>query len=271
MIKKSGASANRYSAIVEHVFAEKFSPGMLEVPFARDDLTRAAKRLHIVLPKNLGDVLYSVRYRTALPASIRKSAPKGQEWTIEGKGRANYSFVLATTGNIVPQQNVMEIKIPDSTPEIVGAYALTDEQALLAKVRYNRLVDIFLGIACYSLQNHLRTSVKGIGQVEVDEIYVGVDRRGCQYVVPVQAKGGKDRLSVVQVKQDLALCKARFPQLVCRAIGAQFVDADLIALFELVAIEGAVKIVEEKHYRLVPADRISAAELAEYAAEKRKA
>jgi len=47
-------------------------------------------------------------------------------------------------------------KIPDSTPELVGAYALDDEQALLAIVRYNRLIDIFLSLTTYSLQNHLR-------------------------------------------------------------------------------------------------------------------
>lgn len=51
---------------------------------------------------------------------------------------------------------------------------MSDEQALLAKVRYSRLVDIFLGIAAYSLQNHLRTSVVGIGQIEMDELYVGI-------------------------------------------------------------------------------------------------
>ncbi len=68
------------------------------------------------------------------------------------------------------------IKIPDATPEIVSAYALSDEQALLAKVRYNRLLDIFLGVATYSLQNHLRTTVTGLGQAEIDEIYVAIDR-----------------------------------------------------------------------------------------------
>ena len=41
-----------------------------------------------------------------------------------------------------------------------------------------------------ALQNHLRTTVAGMGQVETDEIYVGVDRSGSHYVVPVQAKGG---------------------------------------------------------------------------------
>lgn len=82
--------------------------------------------------------------------------------------------------------------IPDATPEIIRAYAMDDEQALLAILRYNRLIDTFLGLTTYSLQNHLRTTVKKIGQIEIDELYVGMDKRGCHYVIPVQAKGGKD-------------------------------------------------------------------------------
>ena len=62
-------------------------------------------------------------------------------------------------------------------------------------MRYNRLIDIFLGVTCYSLQNHLRTTVTGIGQVETDEIYVGIDKAGQQFIIPVQAKGGTDTVS----------------------------------------------------------------------------
>lgn len=131
-------------------------------------------------------------------------------------------------------------------------------------MRYNRLIDIFLGIATYSLQNHLRTSVKGTGQVEIDEIYVGVDRNGCQYVIPVQAKGGPDKLASVQAKQDLDCCEEKFPNLVCRSVSAQFISDDLIALFELTMEDGMVKVVEEKHYRLVPASEISAKEISDY-------
>jgi hypothetical protein len=145
------------------------------------------------------------------------------------------------------------------------SYALSDEQALLAKVRYNRLLDVFLGLATYSLQNHLRTTVRNLGQVEVDEIYVGIDKRGCQYVLPVQAKGGADQLSVVQAKQDIACCQEKFPHLVCRAISAQFISADLIALFELALDGDIVKIIEEKHYLLVPGDQISSVDLQSYA------
>lgn len=140
--------------------------------------------------------------------------------------------------------------MPDATPEIVLAYAHTDEQALLAKVRYNRLIDVFLGVTAYSLQSHLRTTVKDIGQIEIDEIYVAIDATGRQFVLPVQAKGGKDQLSAVQSEQDMAFCRAKYPSLICRAVSAQFMEDDLIAMFEVTLDDDVVKVVVEKHYRL---------------------
>jgi hypothetical protein len=135
--------------------------------------------------------------------------------------------------SITPRRDLAAIKIPDATPEIISGYALGDEQALLAKVRYNRLIDIFLGITTYSLQNHLRTYVAAMGQIEIDEIYVGLNRQGAHFVIPVQAKGGADKLSPVQTRQDIECCKAKFPNLVCRPVSAQFMADDVIALFEL--------------------------------------
>lgn len=255
---------NRYTAIIEKIFFSKYSPENEEVPFEREDLARAAKALRIQLPKNLGDVIYSIRYRTSMPKRILDTQPEGREWIIEGRGRALYCFSLVKVNRIVPNAQLAPIKVPDSTPEIVSAYALSDEQALLAKVRYNRLLDIFLGLATYSLQNHLRTTVQGLGQVEIDEIYAGIDKRGCQFVLPVQAKGGSDQLSGVQTKQDMACCEEKFPNLICRPISAQFIADDLIALFELTLEDGAIRIVEEKHYRLVPADRITTEDLRKY-------
>lgn len=128
----------------------------------------------------------------------------------------------------------------------------------MAKVRYNRLIDIFLGLTTYSLQNHLRTQVKGMGQIEIDEIYVGLNRNGAHYVIPVQAKGGSDKLSPVQTAQDFACAKAKFPDLICRPVSAQFMDDDVIALFELTVEGGRVLIVDERHYRLVPSSEIDA-------------
>ena len=171
---------SRYHALVEKIFFDRYTEGDTDLPWARPDLEDAAVALDIVLPKNLGDVVYSIRYRTPMPKRILKTQPEGMEWIISGMGRALYSFRLVPINRIRPNENLIAVKIPDSTPEIIGAYSLSDEQALLAKVRYNRLIDIFLELAAYSLQNHLRTTVRGVGQIEIDEIYVGVDRRGRQ-------------------------------------------------------------------------------------------
>ena len=255
---------NRYAALIESIFCNRYKKGATDLPFPREELTSTAKKLRIKLPKNPGDAIYSIRYRMALPKAIAKTQPPGKEWVIEGRGKFLYAFRLVAINRILPNPQLAAIKIPDATPEIVSAYALSDEQALLAKVRYNRLLDIFLGVAAYSLQNHLRTTVAGLGQVEIDEIYVAIDKRGRQYVLPVQAKGGNDRLSTVQTRQDMTCCAEKFPQLLCRAISAQFIEADLIALFELSASGEDIRITEERHYRLVPADQITRDDLRAY-------
>lgn len=255
---------NRYSQLIEKVFLDHFQPGAERVDFTRENLSSAASELGLTLPKNLGDVIYSFRYRTALPESIRQRAPTDRFWIIEPAGRGRYVFVATTTATVEPNPLIGEIKVPDATPSIIGAYALSDEQSLLAKVRYNRLVDIFTGVTCYSLQNHLRTSVKGLGQVETDEVYVGIDQRGAQYVLPVQAKGGRDILSIVQIGQDVAMCAEKFPLLVCRPVAAQFVGTDLIALFLFESSTDGPRLLAERHDRLTQAEELSADELASY-------
>jgi hypothetical protein len=255
---------NRYSAIIEQIFLSKYKAGLKSVEFERQDIETFARKLRIPLPRNLGDLIYSFRFRTPLPSSIQTTADKGKSWMIQLAGRAKYRFVLSTEVLLVPNAGLSVTKIPDSTPGVIAKYALSDEQALLAKVRYNRLIDIFTGVACYSLQSHLRTTAKGLGQVETDEIYVGIDKKGAHFVFPVQAKGGRDRLSVVQIEQDLAVCAEKFRSLICRPIGAQFLEIDTIALFELEQTEKGIRICAEKHYRLVAPDEVTEADLRLY-------
>ncbi|MBI3912352.1 MAG: endonuclease [Armatimonadetes bacterium] len=255
---------NRYTQIIERVFLARYEEGAHEVEFERDDIVHVAAELGIRLPKNLGDLVYSFRYRGALPESVRARAPEGREWIIRPAGRSRYRFVAVAMATIAPNEMLAETKVPDATPGVIAMYALNDEQALLAKLRYNRLIDVFTGVTCYSLQSHLRTAVPNLGQVETDEIYIGLDRRGAHYVFPVQAKGGNDRLSVVQIEQDFALCAAKFPSLICRPIGAQFMGDELIALFELERSEAGVVIVSEKHYRLVPPEEVRPEDLDTY-------
>ena len=184
-------------------------------------MVRSAAKLGVDRPRNLGDLIYTFRYRQELPDSILTTAPDGETWIIRSAGTSKYQFVLVADAPLVPNSNLVVTKVPDATPGIIARNAFSDEQAVLALVRYNRLIDIFLGIVCYSLQNHLRTTVRGLGQVETDEIYVGLDKRGSQYVVPVQAKGGSDRLIRIQIEQDIGVCAEKLPSLICQPVGLQ--------------------------------------------------
>ena len=245
-----------YNLIISKIFFEHFKPGVRKFEFIRREIIAAKDELAPDLDLNPGDVVYSYRYRRPLPKEILATQPKGLEWIIEGAGTSQYRFRLVRATRIEPNPALLAIDIPDATPELIRGYALDDEQALLAIVRYNRLIDTFLGLTTYSLQNHLRTSVKGIGQIEIDEVYIGLDKRGCHYVIPVQAKGGKDQIGVVQTTQDIRFVEEKFPGIQCRAISAQFMSDEVVALFELTLLGEQIKLVEERHYKLVPTSEL---------------
>src|SRR5690606_13227480 len=141
---------SRYSALIESIFFDHYRDGITEFVWRRPELKAKAEELGIVLPDNLGDVIYSIRYRTPLPARVLDTQPEGREWIIEGAGRSAYRFKLVSANRIRPREDLVCIAIPDATPELIRAYALDDEQALLAIVRYNRLIDTFLGLTTYS-------------------------------------------------------------------------------------------------------------------------
>lgn len=261
---------NRYTLLIERAFFDHYHDGDRVVRFDRDEFPRIAEQLGMERPDNLGDVVYTFRYRRQLPQSIRSVLSDRETWIIRGvddSSTTSYEFVAVPIEQttVQPRLGLAETKVPDSTPGLIAKYALSDEQALLAKLRYNRLVDIYTGVACYSLQNHLRTKVNRV-QVETDEVYIGIDKRGIHYVFPVQAKGGKDVLNFVQIEQDVAMCALKFPDLVCRPIAAQFMGPDLIALFLFEPTAEGVALVSEKHYRLVVPAEVTAEDLNRYQA-----
>ena len=121
-----------YSAIIERVFQKRWMAGCAQVDFHRSDIEAEAAALGVKLPKNLGDLIYSFRFRRSLPSSITDTAMPGQEWIIELTGSSTYRFSLARISRIRPQTALAVIDIPNATPEIVLRYAPGDEQALLA-------------------------------------------------------------------------------------------------------------------------------------------
>jgi hypothetical protein len=274
-----------YQKIIESIFFAHYKPGIEEFIFEREEIETSAADLHakkeiaLKRPKNPGDVVYSFRHRRKLPSTVLATQPENRGWMILGAGDARYRFRLNKLTHLKPTQGLLVRKLPDATPEIILKHALNDEQALLAKMRYNRMIDVFLGITAYSMQNHLRTKIPNYGQIEIDELYVGLDRNGAQYIIPVQAKAGpKETLGAIQTIQDVTFCQTPRPanskkikkdyvDLICRAVSAQsFRDGktEIIAMFELAFDGNEVTIKEERHYTLVRATEITAAELKAY-------
>ncbi len=258
------ASEAQYSQIIAHVFAKHYKRGAKEVVFNREEIVEAAQKLGLPRPKNVGDVLYPSAFGNHFQNRLERPRRKDFSGFFAWPGQVVIGSCLGKQWSVAPDPHRSVIKVPDATPGVISKYTLTDEQALLAILRYNRLIDLFAAITCYSLQSHLRTSVAELGGVETDELYVGVDRNGVHYVLPVQAKGGRDKLGVVQIEQDIALCAEKFPSLVCRPIAAQFMRDDVIALFEFEITDEQVTVRDEKHYRLVAPDELTPEELAQY-------
>lgn len=257
---------NKYDRVIEAVFFKNYKQGDVRVAFNREELAEACDRLNIKRIKNLGDITYSYRFRNELPQSLKAQLNDGTDWIIIGTGVGTYEFRQAQPGKIKPSDNRQRVKIPDATPEIVKRYAPgTDEQALLTKIRYNRLIDIFTGLTCYSIQNHLRTNIPNVGQIEIDEIYLGVNKRGAHFVIPCQAKSPGDRFGIVQVMQDLEFCKIRYSNLICKPIALQFLNENDVAILELSVDEDEeifrLYVVDERHYKLVSETGISEDEL----------
>jgi hypothetical protein len=248
------ALSNRDKAILR-VFEKNHTKGSTVVPFSLEDLREAVEKVGY-REKNIADLRYQyVSGRSPLPDPIKKLGFKA----IVGRGKGRYAFVhLIRDPEVDVPEDLAIIPIPDATPEIVLEYAGADEQGLLAKLLYNRLIDCFLGITCYHLQNHLRTSLEEHGQIEVDALYVGLDKTGRQYIIPVEAKGPKGRISRAQLAGNIAFACKNYPRLILRPVGAKAAADGSIFLYEFVPAQclDDISVVEVKRYRLVPMDEV---------------
>lgn len=241
--------SDAYSKVIEAVFQERYSLGSNVIPFTRRDLEMACERYSI---KNIGDVLYTFRSRQELPESIRRTANKGYYWVIEFTGKGKYQFAQWTVCHILPNKLLEPTVVRDCTPKPVAECLAADEQGMLTRMRHNEILDMFLGIKTTHLQSHLRTSIPGVGQIEIDDMYVGVDSKAQRVIIPVQAKSQHDLVSAVQSVQDIRYCSQAHPAHVCRAVAAKALDPRTVALFELeLRNPGHIVVLDEQHFRFV--------------------
>ena len=210
-----------YDQILIELFSRLYEQGQTKLPFTKRDVEQVIADLELEI-RNVPDVTYTYRTgRSPLPAEILKHG----HWAIDGAGKGKYVFVkLSRSPYFDLPEDMEKVAIPDATPQIVLKYQSSDEQAMLARVRYNRLVDTFVGLTTYQLQSHFRTTVQGLGQVEIDDLYLGVDENGNWSVLPVEGKAGGERLGVVQVRALSLFAREQFPGLKVRPLGIKLLS-----------------------------------------------
>jgi hypothetical protein len=244
---------SRYDKVILALYmrlVDQYGPDLAEYPFDKEFLDQLAKELRI---KNIPDIIYSYRSgRRSFPSEILKAG----YWVIRGKGKGKYVLVkLDTPTEFYLPHDLESTPIPDATPEIVLRFAKGDEQSILAQIRYNRLVDIFTGLTAYHLQSHVRAYVDDMGQVEVDDLYLGVNTDGEWFCIPLEAKPASpgEQLGRIQISSMVAYAEQEFPELPTRPIGVKMMDDGSILFVEFTATSDPTEIKSRfyKRYRLV--------------------
>lgn len=249
-VETSEETLKEYDRIIVRAFEELHTArkSAEQLPFTKSDIERAIRELGLSI-KNVPDIVYTYRSgRSTLPEAILAHG----NWAIVGSGKGKYLFVRLSRSPYVDIPGDIEATaVLDATPQIVLKYQGPDEQGLLARVRYNRLVDIFTSLTTYHLQGHFRTTVSDIGQVEIDDLYIGIDTDGRAFVLPIEAKGEspKDRLGVVQITQMVKFARESFPDLAIRPLGLKVLPDGSYLFLEFNASEDSNLIATKRYKR----------------------
>jgi hypothetical protein len=107
---------------------------------------------------------------------------------------------------------------------------------LLSVLRYNDAFSIFLGCRVHHLKSHVRKSVPGVGQAEVDDVHVAVqvEANGVESltIVPVEAKAKDDPVNRVQIAMQVRYAFHAFPGLPVRPITVKLFETGTILFME---------------------------------------
>ena len=236
-----GTNSIVYVPVILKLFRDRWRPGASTVLFSLDDVRNAveAVRAEAVDPdkissRNPADVVYRMRSRTKLPAEI---LDKGFH-ILRPIGRGQYQFERASAGIIEPPATT-PISAIDLTPMPVRrllpeTLAEMDEQALLSVIAYCNLLDHFTGMKIYRLRSHVRKSVPGVGQAELDAIDVGIAAAEDEtpVIFPIEAKAVSDALNRVQVHNMVQYAKHYFPGLAARPLALKVDYQSVVHLLE---------------------------------------
>lgn len=260
-LQSHGRNSKVYVPVILKLFQDRWRPGASTVVFSLDDVRTAVEAVRAVSEnpdaissRNPADVIYRMRSRTKLPEEI---LAKGFH-VLRAVGRGRYQFEKASSG-------IMEVPVCDLTPAIdqtpmpvrrllPETMAEMDEQALLSVVGYCQLLDHFTGMKVYRLRSHVRKSVPGIGQAELDAIDVGIASGDddVPVVFPIEAKAVSDELNRVQIYNMIQYAAHYFPGLKVRplALKVDYQSAVHLMEFNVAVRPGDLRIIRSASYAI---------------------
>jgi len=257
-LQAHGLNSKVYGPILLHIFKARWRNGTATVLFTLDDVRNAADKLNLEV-RNPADLIYRMRSRTILPKEILE---KGF-YILRAIGRGKYQFEKGSSTIFQPLDTEPTEAI-DITPLPVRRLlpeklADMDEQAVLTVASYCKLFDHFTGLQIYRLRSHVRKSVPGIGQAELDAIDVGVALSDDEVpiVFPIEAKAAADALNRVQVFNMVQYSKHYFPTLVIRPLALKVDFDSVLHLMEFNAASKAadLKILKSASYVISRSDK----------------
>ena len=258
-LQSHGRNSVVYVPVILKLFMDRWRPGASTVVFSLDDVRTAVEAVRAnaqdpdrISSRNPADVVYRMRSRTVLPKEI---LDKGFH-VLRAVGRGRYQFEKASSGIIeVPVGSL--IAAIDQTPMPVRrllpeTMAEMDEQALLSVVGYCNLLDHFTGMKIYRLRSHVRKSVPGIGQAELDAIDVASFAKTTCLSSSIEAKAVSDELNHVQIFNMIQYAAHYYPRLTVRplALKVDYQSAVHFMEFNVASRPGDLRILRSASYAI---------------------
>jgi len=254
-LQAHGLRSKVYTPILLAIFRRKYVPGAKMVTFTLEEL-RAELAAAGLQARNLADLVYRMKSRTILPEEITSKGFRVLEIT----GRGVYALIVADSTLIdYPEQKDL-VEGHDRTPYAVrrllaDEFGNTDEQGLLSVLRYNDVFSHFLRVQVFHLKGHVRKSVPGQGQVEVDDVHValagGLDDP--LILIPIEAKAKDEPVNRVQIAMQVKYANHAFPGLLVRPLTVKlFADGRMLLMeFNASTNPADLHVVKYAYYRLV--------------------
>lgn len=256
-LQTHGKNSRVYVPILLDIFKRKYQRGMEYLDFTLDDIRASALSLDITV-RNAGDLAYRMRSRTVLPQVIRDEG----FFVLSAIGRGKYRLGKAESAIIdIPPHEPIEVAdlTPNTVRRLLPERLLDfDEQALLTVMGYCKIVDHFTGLHVYRLRSHVRKSVPGIGQAELDELDAAThgSSEGEPIIVPIEAKAVADPINRVQISAMVSFCEFYYPRYEVRPLAVKVDYHSVFHVLEFNATKNAADLVVTRSaaYDILPTE-----------------